>query len=156
MKQNVVQDRNAKVRYVVIVMAVAISLLILFGRSRSSMKPKPESQSIEEVSVDAALSTSDVEAVSATERAVMQNALGQNPTAADAALAPVTHEERASLDTLTSILCDETRGNTKPTELLNKLAQVGYQTLVAKDSNDYTGSMVVVRTKNALPGTRYF
>lgn len=67
-----------------------------------------------------------------------------------------THEERASLRTLTSLLSDVTRHPSKPTELIEQLIRNGYEPVISKDSNEYTGSMVIVRTKNTLPGTRYF
>ena len=69
---------------------------------------------------------------------------------------PISHEERASLRTLTSILNDVTRHPVKPAELIDQLIRDGYEPVISKDSNEYTGSMVIVRTKNTLPGTRYF
>lgn len=69
---------------------------------------------------------------------------------------PISHEERASLRTLTSLLNDVTRHPSKPSDLIDQLIRSGYEPVISKDTNDYTGTMVIVRTKNTLPGTRYF
>lgn len=158
MKKNVGRDTNTEIRIVVIMTAIAICALVLFGNQARRDRPVDEPTVTEDISQEADVSANDV-SVEATP-AKTSEFLAMPPAKSIAkqldGLSAVTKEEKASLNTLASVLFEETRGPAKPHELVNRLVQLGYEPLVARDSNDYTGSMVIVRTKNALPGTRYF
>lgn len=41
-------------------------------------------------------------------------------------------------------------------ELMKELEGIGLEPTKISDTNEYTGSMTIIRTKNTLPGTRYF
>jgi hypothetical protein len=46
--------------------------------------------------------------------------------------------------------------NVRVSDIVNRLEGLGLTPVVAKSSNESTGSMYTVRTKNSLPGARYF
>lgn len=159
MKKNVARDRNTEIRVVVIMSAIVICALVLFGKDSRRERRASEPTATEEVTDDVGASTTApsqniAKAAKPSEFLAMPPAKSVEKQLTG--LSPVTKEEKASLNTLASVLFEETRGPAKPHELVNRLMQLGYHPLVSRDSNEYTGSMVIVRTKNALPGTRYF
>lgn len=153
-KKNVVRDSNTRIRIVVVLALAAISAFVLFGRSKS---PEP-TPSANEVSTATPMTDISEQVQAATETPVDESMVVPEAKVDSKAplYAPVSAQERASLDTLSTILFEETRGTSTPKDLVTRLVRLGFEPMVARDSNEYTGSMVIVRTKNALPGTRYF
>lgn len=65
-------------------------------------------------------------------------------------------QENASLEEMTRTLSLYTQSNYNLPALVEYLKKSGEQPFVARDTNPYTGEMIIVRTKAPLPGTRYF
>jgi len=61
-----------------------------------------------------------------------------------------------SLSSLGSTLSRYTKKNINLNELKADLITSGLSVVSSRDKNKFTGEMVVVRTNNTLPGTRYF
>ncbi|MES2963182.1 MAG: hypothetical protein V4760_04770 [Bdellovibrionota bacterium] len=157
MKRNLGRDSNTEIRIVVVLAAISILALVVFGTKSRRERPAPEPTVLEETASE--VQTSSAHAHESPSHVASVAAVAPPATSKSArpdAFAAVTPEERASLNTLTSLLFQETRGSTQPNELVSRLSQLGYKPLVSRDSNEFTGSMVIVRTQNALPGTRYF
>lgn len=71
---------------------------------------------------------------------------------ADQPLDPV---ERESVDRLSRMLADaESMKSTR--ELTSELKRAGLKPVIGRDENPDTGRLDIVRTRDALPGTRYF
>lgn len=164
MKTNGVKDKNSTARVIVVMTAIGLCAFVLFGSKSPSLTKSrattEESSDAEGVRSAKALATPQAsmtqEPVGANGGIRSAQAAASGASNATSPMGPATGEERASLDTLATILFDESRhSTTKPAEFVNKLVRLGYQPMVARDSNEATGTMVVVRTKNALPGTRY-
>lgn len=153
------RDSNAKIRFAAIMTAIAVSAFVLFGTGR---KPAKIEDGVEEAKEKTAIETSQAVPVSIPETITdlaspAPRALEPAPTeSVPTFLGPATKEEIRSLDTLATILFEQASGTTRPAQLIDELARLGYQPVVARDVNEVTGAMVIVRTKNALPGTRYF
>jgi hypothetical protein len=69
--------------------------------------------------------------------------------------APLAPGERAAVSTLLGLFHRANRVR-HTEELLDSLRAAGLQPRVTEDENEDTGKMTVVRSENALPGTRYF
>jgi len=69
---------------------------------------------------------------------------------------PLGEEEKQSISDILQILAAKEKLGKSPKELFSAMGEVGLQPKAARDSNPYTGSLLTVRTNNALPGTRYF
>lgn len=63
---------------------------------------------------------------------------------------------KASLNTMSMILMEAARGNKNFEGIVAKLKQTGQNPVITRDANTATGEMVIIRTQNPLPGTRYF
>ncbi len=70
------------------------------------------------------------------------------------AFPPLSEGEKKSIQTLTRLLADSEKRT--PQQLAARLKTAGLQPQVVVDANPDTGKMTVTRTKNTLPGTRYF
>jgi hypothetical protein len=68
----------------------------------------------------------------------------------------LAEEEKESINKILEILAAKEKLGKSPRELFSALGEAGLQPKAALDSNPYTGSLLTVRTNNALPGTRYF
>ena len=69
---------------------------------------------------------------------------------------PQDKQELASLDRFAQALYLFSSTEQRPEFLVQKLNEAGLKPLVVQDFNDFTGKMIVVRTGETLPGTRYF
>jgi hypothetical protein len=69
---------------------------------------------------------------------------------------PLGEDEKESIGKILQILAAKEKLGKSPQELFSALGEAGLQPRAALDSNPYTGSLLMVRTNNALPGTRYF
>lgn len=67
---------------------------------------------------------------------------------------PLRREELASVQTLASLMSRFEAIERSPALLMSALKAAGLEPTVAQDFNPDTGKMAIVRTKNALPGTR--
>ena len=63
--------------------------------------------------------------------------------------------EKKSLIILSSFLNDAAKDNLSMTELVEDLKELKLKPVIMKNENEYTGALNIVRTKEALPGTRY-
>ena len=64
--------------------------------------------------------------------------------------------EKKSLIILSTFLNDAINGNLPMNSLVEDLKELKLKPIVMKDENEYTGTLNIVRTKDTLPGTRYF
>ncbi len=65
-------------------------------------------------------------------------------------------KEGVSLTKFSATLSRYTQHDFKLQELKEELINNGLRVISSHDKNKFTGEMVVIRTKNTLPGTRYF
>ena len=63
--------------------------------------------------------------------------------------------EKKSLLILASFINDASSGDLKMDTLVEDLKNLKLKPIVMKNNNEYTGSLDIIRTKTALPGTRY-
>jgi hypothetical protein len=68
----------------------------------------------------------------------------------------LSSEEKKSLLALSGVMAEAASPDSTMNKIVDKLAALNIRPVVMKDSNPYTGTMNVVRTKDFLPGTRYF
>jgi hypothetical protein len=78
------------------------------------------------------------------------------PVATDDLHAPLSEAEKESVRTYLQILANQEEIGASTEKLLGELNKSGLKPAVARNSNPQTGAMAMVRTDNALPGTRYF
>jgi len=64
--------------------------------------------------------------------------------------------EGESLTTFNDVMAEFASKSLDVERLKESLVAKGLELVVAKDSNKFTGTMTIIRTENALPGTRYF
>ena len=64
--------------------------------------------------------------------------------------------ELKSLTEMTDTLSEYSQGKMHLVDLVSELERTQQAPVVTRDANAYTGEMAIVRTKNPLPGTRYF
>lgn len=64
--------------------------------------------------------------------------------------------ELASLDQMIQMLAENAKADRTVDQVVEFLNRTKQEPVVARDSNEYTGEMTIVRTKSPLPGTRYF
>ena len=64
--------------------------------------------------------------------------------------------ELKSLTEMTDTLSEFSQGKMHLVDLVSELERTQQAPIVTRDANAYTGEMAIVRTKNPLPGTRYF
>jgi hypothetical protein len=62
----------------------------------------------------------------------------------------------ASLDQMSMILKQALTRGTKYEDVISLLQRSGQDPVVTRSSNSSTGELLIVRTKNPMPGTRYF
>jgi hypothetical protein len=67
-----------------------------------------------------------------------------------------SERERRAMDAYAKAFYVFSHNEQKPETLVKKLAEAGLKPLVVQDFNDVTGKMIVIRTNETLPGTRYF
>jgi hypothetical protein len=67
-----------------------------------------------------------------------------------------TDKHGKSLEQFNEILFSLAKSTVDVEELKDSLIDKGLKLTIANDSNEHTGSMSIIRTKNTLPGTRYF
>ncbi len=102
------------------------------------------------------------------------NSKSEPPSSQPQKVPPVTHEESplsppskalnpaeakaasVSLKKMTMILFEYTADEKKLEDLIRNLKSSGLEPFLVQDKNDYTGEMIIVRTKKPFPGTRYF
>lgn len=65
-------------------------------------------------------------------------------------------QEIASLESMTKTLAEQVLVHRDVNGLIARLRSSGQQPLVARDRNEFTGEMTIVRTKSPPAGTRYF
>jgi hypothetical protein len=65
-------------------------------------------------------------------------------------------KEKSSLEDMSKTLFQFTRPDSRLGDLVQYLESSQQEPQVARNSNPDTGEMVIVRTRNPLPGTRYF
>lgn len=154
-----------------LILGGASALLVVLLLSLHVSKPESVAVSSESVAVDAAsdLTNADLTDSMAVQSNGLSNGLDGGPAAPSSAVSPEAkipptslraptplEQEKQTLSTLTSILFEQSRQETSPAELVKRLEADGYQPVASRDDDDATGSMIVVQTKNALPGSRYF
>ncbi len=101
---------------------------------------------------DPARSGSDPAAKSDTTPTSPQAATQQNSSKPN----DLKPEERAALTNYAGTLYEFSRKGANPKSLIQRLTQQGLKPEVAQDFNKETGKLLVVRTEETLPGTRYF
>lgn len=69
---------------------------------------------------------------------------------------PQDRQELEALDRYAHTLYLFSSNDQRPELLVQKFSEAGLKPLVVQDFNDVTGKMIVVRTDETLPGTRYF
>lgn len=69
---------------------------------------------------------------------------------------PQEAQELESLDRYAKALYLFSSNDQRPEALVQKLTEAELKPLVLQDFNDVTGKMIVIRTEETLPGTRYF
>lgn len=69
---------------------------------------------------------------------------------------PLDQAEKDSISSLLQLMAAKEKLGSSPENLFTAMGEVGLTPRAARDSNPYTGTMLIVRTSNALPGTRYF
>lgn len=69
---------------------------------------------------------------------------------------PEEKQELESLDRYAKALYLFSSNDQRPEFLVQKLTEAGLKPLVVQDFNEFTGKMIVIRTDETLPGTRYF
>lgn len=69
---------------------------------------------------------------------------------------PLAENEKESISSLLELMAAKEKLGKDPQRLFDALGKAGLEPRAARDANEYTGAMLVVRTNNALPGTRYF
>jgi hypothetical protein len=83
-----------------------------------------------------------------------------NSTVATKPLPPLSPEEHkeviASLNKMSGILAQFTSDQKSLEDLVATLKAQKQEPFIVKDKNEYTGEMIIVRTKNPPTGTRYF
>lgn len=65
-------------------------------------------------------------------------------------------DSKASLNEMSLVLVDAVRGSKNFEGIVQRLKQTGQDPVITRDGSATTGEMLIVRTKNPLPGTRYF
>lgn len=65
-------------------------------------------------------------------------------------------KEEESLKQMVLALSKYSQGGATFDDLIRDLQDSGQEPFIARDKNEYTGEMNIVRTKSPLPGTRYF
>lgn len=65
-------------------------------------------------------------------------------------------KEEESLKQMVLALSKYSQGGATFDDLIHELQATGQSPFIARDKNEYTGEMNIVRTKSPLPGTRYF
>jgi hypothetical protein len=80
----------------------------------------------------------------------------ESQTSAIVARNPILKTEKASLEDMSRTLFQFTQPESRLSDLVQYLESSQQQPIVAQNSNPDTGDMVIVRTRNPLPGTRYF
>lgn len=83
-----------------------------------------------------------------------QAAANTLPAAAPGATS--TLSEPQALEQAVRSVVEHAKPDRNADQLIQDLARSGQEPVVARDRNEYTGEMIVIRTKNPLPGTRYF
>ena len=63
--------------------------------------------------------------------------------------------EKKSLVILSSFMNEAAKENLPMTEFVEELKELELKPVIMKSENEYTGALNIVRTKEALPGTRY-
>ncbi len=66
-----------------------------------------------------------------------------------------TVEEKKALLILSSFIGDASKNDLPMDTLVDTLKELKLKPVIMKNENEYTGSLNIVRTKDALPGTRY-
>lgn len=69
---------------------------------------------------------------------------------------PLSAVEKKSVETLLGTFFSHSRGKQSLNKMMQELTAAGLDPVVAKDFNPDTGKMLIIRTNEALPGTRYF
>ncbi len=69
---------------------------------------------------------------------------------------PLSKSERASVQKIIDLAFKYAKPTEKPSALLRELEALKLAPVAAQDFNDDTGKMVIIRTDQALDGTRYF
>lgn len=69
---------------------------------------------------------------------------------------PLSRVEQDSVRAMVATMAQATQVNHKPESLIKSLRDGGMGPIIGKDFNEDTGKMIVVRTKDTLPGIRYF
>jgi len=67
-----------------------------------------------------------------------------------------SHRAGESLISYAGIISEFGKKEVRVTDIVNQLKTMGLKPLIANDKSDVTGNMYTVRTKNSLPGARYF
>lgn len=68
---------------------------------------------------------------------------------------PLEESEKQAVDRLATLLASAERMKSSK-ELARELKRAGLRPVIGRDENPYTGRLDIVRTRDALPGTRYF
>lgn len=95
-------------------------------------------------------------------QATQNKTLNQTKSSTVAASKPAPNDsqnsakEKASLEDMSKTLFQFTRPESRLGDLVQYLESSQQEPQVARNSNPDTGEMVIVRTRNPLPGTRYF
>lgn len=67
-----------------------------------------------------------------------------------------TQRERKSLETFSSLISEFGKSRVQINDVITQMRQSGLEPIVSVNKNDATGDMHIIRSKNSLPGARYF
>ena len=82
---------------------------------------------------------------------------GGNDSGAESdALAPLSPEEIQTVRTFGNMFVKIASGKLSAADIVSELKKMGLHPVVAQSFNEDTGKMVIIRTSDALPGSRYF
>lgn len=71
-------------------------------------------------------------------------------------LGPLSQEESRSVESLLGLFAKFETVGKSPALLVSALREIGLEPKISIDSNEETGSLTIIRTENALPGTRHY
>lgn len=148
---NMHQHKRGLLLFLAIIVIGGAALLLSSGHHA---KPR-----IQGITADAPLtSPPGANAVVAPKEVTTSSTRGALPVASGArpGLPPEVSTEQRALNEMTGFLVESLRGHSSPQALLKELAQHGMKPLAAQNFNPQSGKMVMIRTQEALPGTRYF
>lgn len=112
----------------------------------------PDSNKEEQSSIN----NSSTNKISNSNTAAKSNSAQPAPNFSASPKTPLSRVEQDSIRAMVAAMAQASQVNHKPESLIKSLRDAGMGPIIGKDFNEDTGKMIVVRTKDTLPGIRYF